>query len=652
MPELLVELFSEEIPARFQARAARDLEARAAPLLAAQSLEFESLRAFAGPRRLTLVAEGLPLRQPDRLEERKGPRVDAPVAAVEGFLRSTGLIREDLVEKEGTLFVRLERPGKDTGAVLSTVIEALVRNFPWPKDMRWGSGELRWVRPLHRILCVFDREIVPFVIDGIETGDVSEGHRFMGSAKPFRARDFAEYREALAGHFVVLSAADRARRILEGARSLCVDRGLELIEDGGLVEENAGLAEWPVPIFGELNERLLSLPEVVIRTSMRVHQRCFAARTAGGVLAPAFVVVANIEADDGGALIAAGAARVLAARLADAQFFFAEDRRTPLEAKLAKLRGMTFYESATMWERAMRLEQLAGQVAGSMNGEIELARRAGRLAKADLATSMVGEFPELQGIMGGLYAEAEGEDQAVATAIAGHYRPQGPSDEVPTEPVAMALALADKLLVLVWLFKKESPTGSRDPFGLRRAALGIIRIALENGLRFSLRAILEEAAISYVGKEAIDGFRECLEPIRVFVLERLKVALRDRGERHDLVDAVVALENDDLVLIVRRVEALAQFLARPEGADLLLGYRRAANILAAEAKKGIISSGLSRLEGSAPPEEEALFAALECAAPAVETALCIEDFAAAMAALAALRAPLDTFFDKVLVNSP
>ncbi|MHB8529056.1 MAG: glycine--tRNA ligase subunit beta [Caulobacteraceae bacterium] len=648
MPQLLLELLSEDIPARFQLGAARDLERLAREKLAEGGLDFSQLRAFAGPRRLTLVVDGLPSRQPDRTEERKGPRLGAPPAALEGFLRSIGLDRGALVEREGAYFAVTERPGEMTPVVIAGMVEELIRQFPWPKSMRWGSGVLRWVRPLHRVLCVFDRTIVPLAIEDLVAGDISEGHRFMGAVRPFRARDFAEYREALSGHFVVLSAEEREGRIREGALALCRARGLELVDDGGLLKETAGLAEWPVPIMGDMDPAFLSLPAEVIRTSMRVHQRYFAVQNGEGALAPHFVMIANIEPTDGGKLIAAGAARVLSARLADARFFFEEDQKTSLEARLEKLKGVTFHaELGTLYDRAVFIDGLAGRIARRLGADERLARRAGLLAKADLTSAMVGEFPELQGVMGSYYALADGEHVQVAAAIGEHYRPQGPDERIPNAPVSVAVALADKLDSLVAFFAiGERPTGSRDPFALRRAAIGVIRIILEKRLRLPLRALLAEALDNRARTSSDE------EAVMAFVGERLKVLLRERGARHDLVDSVFALGDDDLVRAVARIEALAGFLATEDGANLLAGFKRASNILVAEAKKGSLPKGDPRLSRSAPTEERTLYAALAEVRPQLKAALAEEGFAVAMSALASLRAPLDAFFDKVLVNSP
>jgi glycyl-tRNA synthetase beta chain len=637
MPQLLLELFSEEIPARMQAQAARDLERMIRDGLSATGLISEGMKAFAGPRRLSLVVEGLPIAQADRDEELKGPRVGAPDQAIDGFLRKTGLTREQLVEQDGVWFGRVQSKGRPTPEIVAELVEATVRNFPWPKSMTWGSGRLRWVRPLQSILCVFDREIVPISFEGLEAGDISKGHRFMGSGQSFRARDFDEYREALMGHYVILDPEERKARILEGARTLCFARNLELVEDEGLLEEVAGLAEWPVPILGDMDPAFLDLPPEVIRTSMRTHQKYFAVRDpATGKLAPHFLVVANVAAEDGGKTIAAGNAKVLSARLSDARFFWDEDRKSGFDAWLEKLSGVTFHAKlGTMAERVERIAALSREIAPLVGADADTAEKAARLAKADLASQMVGEFPELQGVMGRYYAGADGLDPVLADAIRDHYRPQGPGDVVPTAAVSVAVALADKLDTLVGFFSiDEKPTGSKDPYALRRAALGVIRIILEGGNRLALNSVS--------GVQAND--------LLPFFADRLKVTLRDQGKRFDLVDAVFALNDDDLVRIVARVEALDGFLKTDDGANLLAGYRRAANILKAEEKKGPLPTGAPSAV-SEPAEEAALFAALQALAPRLDAALAAEDFTGAMTALAALRGPVDAFFTAVLVNS-
>jgi glycyl-tRNA synthetase beta chain len=638
MPQLLLELFSEEIPARMQAQAAKDLERLARDRLAAEGLLPEALKTFGGPRRLTLVAEGLPAAQGDRHEERKGPRVGSPDQAVEGFLRSTGLTRDQLTERDGVYFAHLHKAGRPTAEIVAEMVEAIVRGFPWPKSMTWGTGTLRWVRPLKRILCVFDGEVVPFSIDGVVSGDTAEGHRFMGDAQPFKVRDFDQYADGLARHFVVLDPEERKERIMDAARTLCFARNFELVDDEGLLDEVSGLAEWPTPILGDMDPAFLDLPPEVIRTSMRTHQKYFAVRDPRtGFLVPHFITVANIEAADGGAVIAAGNAKVLSARLSDARFFWDEDLKTRLEDRLDKLKGVTFHAKlGTLYERVERIVALAAELAPYVRDDAETkanATLAARLCKADLTTAMVGEFPELQGVMGGYYADREGLDPEVVDAIRSHYRPQGPNDAVPVQSAAAAVAMADKLDTLVSFFAiDEKPTGSRDPFALRRAALGVIRILLQSRTRLPLRRFVSSELIA-------------------FFADRLKVLLKEQGQRHDLVDAVFALGDDDLVRIVSRVNALETFLATEDGKNLLAGYKRAGNILKAEEKKGALPDGDPTDLPGAPPEEAALINEIGHMEVEVGKALATEDFATAMTRLAAVRPAVDAFFDKVLVNS-
>lgn len=705
MPQFLLELFSEEIPARMQAQAARDLERLVGEKLKAAELGFESMQAFAGPRRLTLVVEGLPAAQADRVEERKGPRANAPDQALAGFLRSTGLTREQLTERDGVLFAHIARTGRPTPEILAEIVDQTVRAFPWPKSMTWGSGSLRWVRPLKRILCLFDGAVVPFAIDGIASSDLTEGHRFMGPGKPFAVKDFADYRAKLDAAFVVLDAADRRSRIHALADQITAALGLEVVPDEGLLDEVSGLSEWPTPVLGDMDPAFLALPPEVIRTSMRTHQKYFAVREPGSNgLAPHFIAVANIEASDGGHAMTRGYGRVLSARLNDARFFWDEDRKVPLEARLEKLKGVTFHAKlGTMYERVERIEALAREIAPMVGADPELAAIAARLAKADLGTGMVGEFPELQGIMGGYYARLEpkagrpevddqgiaedgsedplssvedlvlwpaesrapeaswfaslsGDDSSrIADAVRDHYRPQGPNDAVPTVPETVAVSLADKLDTLIGFFAiGEKPTGSRDPFGLRRAALGVIRIVLEAGARLGLSSLVRKADVLHAGSLAGMGTRAEVAELLAFFADRLKVLLRDQGKRHDLVDAVFALGDDDLVRVVARVDALGAFLQTEDGANLLAGYRRAVNILKAEAKKnpdevvdGEVDSDLLSDE-----DEHVLAVTLKLALPDIEAKIAQEDFAGAMSALAALRAPVDAFFENVLVNDP
>lgn len=655
MPQLLLELFSEEIPARMQQGAARDLERMAAERLKAAGLTYDALTTYAGPRRLTLVVDGLPAATPDRDEDLKGPKTSAPEQALDGFLRKTGLTREQLVERDGVLFAVISQKGRATADLVPEMVDQIVRSFPWPKSMRWGSGALRWVRPLKRIVALFDGAVVPFDIDGIASGDTTEGHRFLGSGKPFAVRDFADYRQKLEREHVLLDVADRKLRILEAAQKVCSDKGLALVDDDGLLDEVAGLAEWPTPILGDMDPQFLDLPPEVVRLSMKVHQKYFAVRDpARHGLAPHFVVVANVEASDGGKALAAGNSRVLSARLNDARFFWDEDLKVGFDAWLDKLKGVTFHAKlGTLAERVERIAALAREIAPLVGADPDQAGQAARLAKADLASGMVGEFPELQGVMGGYYARAAGHPDAIADAVRDHYKPQGPADTVPTAPLTVAVALADKLDTLVGFFAiDEKPTGSKDPFALRRAALGVIRLVLENHVKASLREVIGKVSHTAAAQPA--GALGKADPVDLlsFFADRLKVLLRDQGQRHDLVDAVFALGDDDLVRIVRRVEALAAFLATDDGANLLAGYRRASNILRAEDKKGPLPTGMVETGlPNQPAEEIALAFAAAAAATAVDAALDAEDFGAAMRALAGLRAPVDAFFEAVLVNS-
>ncbi len=653
MPQLLLELFSEEIPARMQAQAGRDLERMARERLAEAGFLPEAVKSFAGPRRLTLVIEGLPAAQPDRTEERKGPKVGAPQAALDGFLRSTGLTQDQLTERDGVYFALSAKPGRPTPEVIAEMVPAIIRAFPWPKSMKWGTGSLRWVRPLQRILCVFDGEVVPFEIEGIVSGDMTEGHRFMGSRAPFRARHFEAYAAGLEANFVVLDPEERKARILEGARTLCFARGVELVDDQGLLDEVAGLAEWPTPILGDMDPAFLDLPPEVIRTSMRTHQKYFAVRDPKtGGLAPNFLVVSNIEARDGGHLVSIGNARVLSARLNDARFFWDEDRKTPLETRLEKLKAVTFHAKlGTLYQRAERISALAGQIAALIGADQAQAERAGLLAKADLTCGMVGEFPELQGLMGGYYARQQGEADAVADAIRDHYKPQGPTDSVPTAPVSVAVALAEKLDTLVGFFAiDEKPTGSKDPYALRRAALGVIRLIADNGLSLDLRAVTQNHA-----KEAFvaSDFDLSLDN---FIVDRLRVSLIDQGYRSDYVLAAFRSgwsEGLEIGQFIARVEALTEFLKTDDGANLLSGFNRAANIIAAETKKdGASGYGRPQLIASAPLEETALLNAWIAIEPRVDAAMKAIDYQGAMTALSELRAPVDSFFEKVFVNDP
>ena len=650
MPQLLLELFSEEIPARMQAQAARDLERMFRERLADQGLLPEALTSFAGPRRLTLVAEGLPAAQGDRSEERKGPRVGAPDAAVEGFLRSTGLSRDQLVERDGVYFAVIQRKGRQTSEIIAETVEQIVRNFPWPKSMTWGRGTLRWVRPLKRILCVFNGEIVPFSIDGIESGDVSEGHRFMGDAQPFRARDFEAYADGLQKHFVVLDPDDRKARILEQARTLCFARNLELVDDQGLLDEVAGLAEWPTPILGDMDPAFLELPPEVIRTSMRTHQKYFAVRDpASGKLAPHFVTVANIQAPDGGAAIAAGNARVLSARLSDARFFWTEDRKVRLEDRVAKLTGVTFHAKlGTLHERVERLEMLARDIAPMVGADEKKAVLAARLAKADLATGMVGEFPELQGVMGGYYARHDGLTEDIAFAIEDHYKPRFAGDELPRGEVGTVVALADKLETLVGLFGIGAlPTGDRDPFALRRHALGVIRMLIEQTLPLDLSATVAAAA-RHFGTRLPEPDASNAQ-LLAFMYERVAGVLREQGDGQasaQEADAVIAARPmwGEMPKLLAAVRAFAKL---PEAPALAAANKRIGNILKkADLAPGAVDPAL--LHESA---EQALHAAMQAVLPQADAQFAAGDYTASLQTLAALRAPVDAFFDGVMVNA-
>lgn len=662
MPQLLLEIFSEEIPARMQQGAARDLERLVSDRFKAAGLTWEALNVFAGPRRLTLVIDGLPVAAEDRNEEVKGPKTSAPAQALEGFLRKTGLTQEQLVERDGVWFAEISSKGRQTTEVFAEAVDQIVRSFPWPKSMRWGTGSLRWVRPIKRIIALFDGAVVPFEIDGIQSGDVTEGHRFLGSGKPFAVKDFADYRAKLERDFVLLDVADRKLRILEAAKAACAARGLVLVDDDGLLDEVAGLAEWPTPILGDMDPQFLSLPPEVVRLSMKVHQKYFAVRDPSkDGLAPNFLVVANVEATDGGQALAAGNSRVLSARLNDARFFWDEDQKVGFDAWNDKLKGVTFHAKlGTLAERVDRIAALAREIAEAMKEQgFDIdpaeAESAAKISKADLASGMVSEFPELQGIMGGYYARLAGYPDAVADAVRDHYKPQGPGDAVPTAPVTVAVAIAEKLDTLDGFFViDEKPTGSRDPYALRRAALGVIRLVLENGVRINLHHILTEHAKSLTNGDYLSVV-DAVESLLNFMTERLTVSLRDQGVRHDIAAAAFATVGTTVIFfdqLVKRVEALAAFLATDDGANLLAGYKRASNILKAEEKKGPLPEGaVATGLANQPAEETALAFAAAAAATAVDAALETEDFAAAMTALARLRGPVDAFFTGVMVNS-
>ena len=713
MPDLLLELFSEEIPARMQRQAADDLKRLVTNALVDAGLTYEGAQAFATPRRLMLHVVGLPGAQPDRREERKGPRVGAPEAAIAGFLKSAGLASLDQAQKvsdgkKGEIYVAvIEKKGRPTPELIGELVPPILRAFPWPKSMRWGVGStrpdaLRWVRPLRSILCLFGGphetpEVVPFALDGLVSGDTTYGHRFL-SPGPIKVRRFEDYVDALQKAKVVLDAGRRKEIILADAKSLALANGLELVEDDGLLDEVAGLVEWPVVLMGEFEAEFLEIPPEVIRATIRANQKCFVLRDGGGKLANRFVLVSNLVARDGGAAIAAGNGRVVRARLSDARHFWATDlaplpdyrdaAEKPLDQRLAKLKalGVVFHEKlGTQGERVERIAALARALAPPVGCVPDLAARAAELAKADLVTEMVGEFPELQGLMGRYYAEAQGEDVNVAQAIEEHYKPQGPGDRAPTSPESIAVALADKLDTLTGFWAiDEKPTGSKDPFALRRAALGVIRIVLENELRLPLASVASQqlqaldhqmaersavslavdlakdadaAAVEVSTKRLLTAFgARNLDPRAIdliaFFADRLKVHLRDQGARHDLIDAVFALPGqDDLLMIVRRVEALGRLLDTDDGKNLLAGYRRAANILKAEEKKGESFAGAYDPALLKLPEEKALAEALETAAREAGQDVAREDFEAAMRSLSVLRPRVDAFFTAVTVNA-
>jgi glycyl-tRNA synthetase beta chain len=791
MPDLLLELFSEEIPARMQAKAADDLRKMVTDKLVAEGLVYDGAKSFATPRRLALTIHGLPARQPDLKDERKGPKVGAPDAAVQGFLKATGLksLDEATIQKDpkkGDFYVALiEKAGRPAIDVIAEIIPVIIRTFPWPKAMRWGElsakpGALQWVRPLHSIVATFGMEteepdVVAFDVAGIKAGQVTRGHRFMAPAE-FSVRRFEDYEAKLFDAKVVLDPQRRKDIILADAKELAFAQGFELVEDQGLLDEVSGLVEWPVVLMGSFDESFLSIPGEVIRATIRNNQKCFvvndpkngaASRTSlvdaaqtTGKLANRFILVANIEASDGGAAIVAGNERVIRARLSDAKFFYETDLKTKLEDRLPKFEHIVFHEKlGTQAERIARIERLAAEIAPLVGADVEKTKRAARLAKTDLLTEVVGEFPEVQGLMGKYYALAQGEDTSVAQAIEDHYKPQGPNDRVPSDPVAIAVALADKIDTLVGFWAiDEKPTGSKDPYALRRAALGVIRLVLENQLCFSLKKVMrasvdcaiaaesELARLYECENEAPSGFidfdypektekvlrpylerkglvtkffcffapdsdhltanngrpsivhmfydfyesylllnsrldeltrdevrfgaskeglidryvrehdyrhaRYELNSLLSFFADRLKVQLREQGARHDLVDAVFSLEGqDDLLMIVRRVEALGKFLDTDDGKNLLAGTKRASNILAIEEKKGKRTfDGAPDASLFVAEEEKQLARSIDEVKRDAGDAVAKENFEAAMTAMAKLRPAVDAFFDKVKVN--
>jgi glycyl-tRNA synthetase beta chain len=676
MAELLLELFSEEIPARMQPRAAADLRRLVTEALKAHGLATGEAKAHVTPRRLALMVHGVPARSPDSSEERKGPRVNAPQQAIAGFLKSTGLtlISQAQVvkdEKRGDFYVvKLEKPGRAAAEIVAEVVPAVVAKFPWPKSMRWGDGRTSWVRPLHSILCLLDGKVIPFHIGDVASGKLTRGHRFLGN-DPFEVTGAADYIGRLKSHKVILDADERAFLIGEQARALAKEVRLALVEDEDLLAENAGLTEWPTVLMGTFEEAFLTVPGECLMVSMKQHHKCFSLKhPRSGKLANKFLLVSNLVASDGGRQIIAGNETVIRARLADAKFFWEQDLKKPLDEMAVALGGVTFHAKlGSQKERVERLAELAFQIAGSVDADKEDARRAAQLAKADLVSGMVGEFPELQGFMGRSYAEAGGTKPVIARAIELHYKPKGPTDTVPKEAdgdaVAIAVALADKLDTLVGFWAiDEKPTGSGDPYQLRRAALGVIRIVLENDLRLELAAACARAKREYEKqrpqlfvhhKSGAGAAALSIEDDLVgFFLERLKVHLRDKGARHDLIDAVVSYgAYCDLALIVKRVEALGEFLKTDDGAVLLAGVKRATNILRDEERKDHKSWANAADPGHLrEPQEMALYEAIQKVKSDSTAAINVENFAGAMRALAELRAPVDAFFDKVIVNAP
>ncbi|MFN4159712.1 MAG: glycine--tRNA ligase subunit beta [Gemmobacter sp.] len=685
MPDLLLELFSEEIPARMQARARDDLKRLVTEGLVQAGLTYASAGAFSTPRRLTLAIEGLTAESPALREERKGPRTDAPPAAIEGFLRSTGLTRDQLVirddKKAQLFFAVIEKPGRPAASILAEVVEHVIRTFPWPKSMRWGAGSLRWVRPLRRILCVLASEAgsdtVPLTVDHLTGGNVTEGHRFLSPA-PFAVTSFDDYRAKLARAHVVLDSAEREAAIWHDAAQMAFARGLEVVPDAALLSEVAGLVEWPVVLMGQIAPDFLHLPAEVLQTSMREHQKFFSVRNPATGRIEGFVTVANTKTADHGATILAGNQKVLAARLSDARFFHDADLREAkagMGAWAAGLNSVTFHNKlGSQADRIARIAALAREIAPMVGADPDMAERAARLAKLDLRSAMVGEFPELQGVMGRYYALTAGEPPEVADAARDHYSPLGPSDAVPTAPVSVAVALADKIDTLTGFWAiDEKPTGSKDPYALRRAALGVIRLVVGNGVRLALADILtahqehmdEHTEIVWSGFEMEGGtyIQQTTVSLLGFLHDRLKVTLRDQAISHDIIDACLAPSpfaatsaagpgNDDLTLLVNRAQALSAFLKTDDGANLLQGFKRASNILTqAEAKDGVEYSYGPDPKLAQDPAETALFTALDRAEAKIAPAMAAEDFAAAMAEMAALRAPIDAFFTAVQVNT-
>lgn len=647
MAEFLLEIFSEEIPARMQQKASEDLEKLVTGKLKEAKLSHEGVKSFVTARRLTLLIDDLAGEQPDVSEERRGPRADAPDQAIEGFLRGAGVAREDLVEREdkkGTfLYAIINQKGRPAKDVIAEFMPEIIRNFPWPKSQRWGAGSLRWVRPMHSILCLLDGEVIEFDVDGIKSGNTTRGHRFMAPDE-ITVADFASYSKALKEAYVVLDRCERIGNIDIEAQKLAGDAGLTLVEDKALLGEVAGLAEYPVVLMGSFDEEFLDVPPEALTSAMRTHQKYFSLKDSAGKLSSKFIFVSNMKTDDDGAKIIDGNERVLRARLSDTKFFWDQDLKSTLADHLPALDDIIFHAKlGTVGDRVKRLEALSGYIAELIGADIDKAKLAAKLSKSDLVTGMVDECPELQGLMGKYFALAEGQDKAVADAIADHYSPKGPSDNCPAEPVSIALALAEKIDTLVGFFAiDEKPTGSKDPFALRRASLGIIRLITENNIRIQLdQAILKSASL-YEMDFTIDDLLN-------FFWDRLKVYAKDRGIRHDIIGAEY---NWDFVKMLSKAEALKDFIVTDDGENLLAGYKRAINILKAEENKdGVNYQGDIVPDQLTMEEEKTLYAALNGVATSVSDALENEKFELAMTALAGLRAPIDVFFDKVTVNS-
>ena len=664
MQNLLIELFSEEIPARMQRRAAEDLKKIVTNGMVDAGLTYAGAAAFSTPRRLTLAVQDVLSESPTIQEERKGPRVDAPDKAIEGFLRGAGLTKDQLEvreEKKGKVyFATINKPGRPATDIIAEVLENAVRNFPWPKSMRWGAGSLRWVRPLHSIVCILTDDlgthVVPLNIDGIESGNTTLGHRFMSSGDRITVSGFDDYAAALKKHYVILDPEERAQMIWQDATNIAFASGLEIVEDAGLLAEVSGLVEWPVVLMGEIDQEFLELPPEVLQTSMREHQKFFSVRDTKSGQITRFITVANRETADQGATILAGNQKVLSARLADAKFFWENDLRVAttqgLSAWSDRLSNVTFHNKlGTQKDRIDRIMALANALSPMTSADARLAEKAAEIAKSDLSSEMVYEFPELQGLMGRYYAQAAGEVQEVANACEQHWQPLGPSDDVPTEAVSVTVALADKMDTLCGFWAiDEKPTGSKDPFALRRAALGVIRLVLENQTRLPLS---EVAKLHLKRFEHGQNDEDMASDLLGFFHDRLKVYLRDRGIRHDVIDACIAMEgNDDIALLVKRAEALTEFLSSEDGENLVQGFRRANNILTqAEEKDGVEYSFGADVKFAETEEERALFSAIDTQGPKIDDAIQAEDFVSAMGAMASLRVPVDAFFEAVQVNS-